>query len=377
MNAHVDPNAAHAIYSASSGKIWASEEGCTAAPEAIAKMRRVVPDEDSEHSLAGTAAHDELERCIGKLDGEFVDPATMPMQAVDPDHPAAFAVALMLSYIRKLPPGQMWVEQRVILTKDIWGRADIQHWHAETATLTIPDLKNGFLGVDAEDNEQTQIYAAASIYNHKLPAKWIRHVIVQPNDFRPVPSVKQHIQSADSLFQFATRIAAIPDGPKVFRAGSHCRDCPLFGVCEPTKDILAHLGTMMARGPSGDVPPAMIPIFMACKKPIEHFFEGLMKGGTKKALQGNIPPGMKLVTATRHRAWTDEAAAKQIVFDAKGIDGLNAPTPAQAEDMGIDVSELAKTPDGGPALAFDDDKRKPWAPKSAADMFKDVPGVGA
>ncbi|MGX9443918.1 DUF2800 domain-containing protein [Nitrobacteraceae bacterium UC4446_H13] len=370
MTVHIDPNAAHAVYSASSGHVWAAEDGCTASATAIAAMRRVVPEEESEEALAGTAAHDELERCIGSLNGEFVDPATMPIKPVDPDHPAAHGVALMISFIRQLPPGRMWVEQRVILTKDIWGRADIQHWHEESGTLTIPDLKNGFVGVDAEENEQTRIYAAASIYNHNLPVKWIRHAICQPNDFRPGPRVKQWVESADSLFRFAERVAAIPNGPLTFRAGQHCRDCPLFGTCEPTRDLLKQFAMCVATGT--DPTPEQIPLFLACKKPIDHFFEGLMKNGTKKALAGQIPPGMKLVTATKHRTWKSEAEARAVVFAAKGLDALKPPTPSQAEDMGIDVATLATKPDGGPALAFESDKRKPWAAKSAAEMFGSV-----
>lgn len=372
MNAQ--PQALHAIYSASSGHVWASETGCTASATAIAALRRVVPEEEREEAVAGTAAHDELERCIGSLDGELVDPATMPIQDPDPDHPAAFGVALMISYIRKLPPGRMWVEQRVRLTDDIWGRADIQHWHEETATLTIPDLKNGFVGVDAEENEQTRIYASAAIQMHKLPVKWIRHAIVQPNDFRPGPRVKQWVEPAESLAAFAERVSAIPNGPLTFRAGEHCRDCPLLGTCEPTKDLLKQFAACVATG----TPPtaAQIPLFLALKKPIDHFFESVLKNGTKKALAGDIPPGMGLFTATKHRAWKSEADARAAIIAQKGVEALKPPTPAQAEAMGIDIEGLADKPDGGPVLAFESDKRKPWTGgKSSAEMFKGIPGI--
>ena len=188
--------------------------------------------------------------------------------------------------------------------------------------------------------------------------------------------MKQWVESADSLFAFASHVAAIPRGPLTFvGVGEHCRDCPLFGRCEPSKDVLQHLGTMLAGGPSGDVQPAQIPLFLACKKPIDHFFEGLIKSGTKKALAGDIPPGMKLVTATKHRTWKSEADARAAVLAALGPDGLKPPTQAQAEDMGVPgVDELATRPEGGPALALDSDKRAPWVPKSAAEMFKDVVG---
>jgi hypothetical protein len=365
------PHTLHAVYSPSSAHRWME---CTASATAIAAMQRVIPDEDSEASEDGTDAHDELERVLGALNGEFVDPATMPILEVDRDHPAAFGVALMISYIRKLPPGQMWVEQRVRLTDQVWGRADIQHWHEESATLTIPDLKNGFVGVDAEENEQTRIYAAGSIATHGLPAKWIRHAIVQPNDYRPVPRVKQWVEPVETLREFAAHAAAIPGGPLTFKFGAHCRDCPLLGTCEPTRDVLAQFTTAVATGAAAT--GAQIPLFLAVKKPIDHFFEGLQKRGlkTEMARSGSVP-GMKIVTAIKQWAWLSEDAARDAVVSAKGIAALSPPTPAQAEAMGIDVAGLVYKPQGGPVLAYESDKRPVWSPKSSADMFAGIPGL--
>lgn len=368
MTAHVDPNAAHAVFSPSGAPTWTV---CTASAEAIAAMRRVVPEEEREESQDGTAGHDEIERRIGPLQGELVDPATMPIKDIDPEHAAAYGVALFVDFIRKLPPGRMWVEQRVILTKDIWGRADTIHWHEESLTLTIPDYKNGFVGVDP-DSEQLQIYAGAAMNTFGLKAKWVRLVVVQPNDFRPLPRIKQQIFPADEVLTQCAKWAAIPGSPKTFvGVGEHCRDCALFGTCEPSKDVLAHFGTMIAKGVEG-VPAEMIAKFTACKKPIDHFFEAMAKRGTKLATAGNVPPGMVLVTGTTRRAWKDEAAARAAVLAAKGVEALLPPTPAQVEEMGIDIEALADKLPGGPVLAMEGDKRKPWAPKSAAEMFAGV-----
>jgi hypothetical protein len=362
MSIHTDPNAAHAVYAPSSAHRWTV---CTASATAIAALGE---QEEGDEAREGTAAHDEIERILGQFNGQTVEPDAIreaSARLIDVDHPAAFGIALTLDYVAKLPRGRVWIEQRVALTDQIWGRCDIAHWHEESETLTIVDYKNGFVGVDAAENEQLRIYGAGSIYTYKLPAKWIRYAVIQPNDFRPgVPRVKQWIESADTLFAFAERTAAIPRGElKFVGVGEHCRDCPLFGMCEPSRDILSHLGTMMAGGPSGDVRPAQIPLFLACKKPIDHFFEGLIKAGTKKALAGDVPPGMKIVTATKHRTWKSEVDARAAVLAAKGVDALKPPTPAQAEEMGIDVATLATKPEGGPALAFESDKRPAWAPE--------------
>lgn len=359
----------HAIYAPSMGERWAAENGCTAAPFAIAQLPR---EEESDAAKAGTAAHEEIERCFGKLNGEIVDPATMPIKPVNPDHPSAYGIALMISYIRQLPPGRLWIEKHVELTKDIHGTPDVRHWEESTGVLTVPDFKNGFVGVDA-DTEQLKIYAAASVYTDNLPLRWARMVIVQPNDFRPVPRVKQHWVSAEELFAFAQRVAAIPAGPKEFRAGEHCAYCPVFGKCEATKDLLTQLGILMQHSPN-DLRADQVALVMAVKKPVTDWFSGVEKTWTKKALTGTIPAGMGLFTSVKHRAWKDEAKARAVILTAKGVDALKLPTPAQAEEMGIDIESLADKPEGAPVLAFAHDKRKPWAPKTAAEMFKGVTG---
>lgn len=355
MSINIDPNAAHAVYAPSSASRWTK---CTASATAIANLGE---QEEGDAAKKGTAAHEELERCLAGNEP-------------DADHPGAYGVALALDYLKQLPLGKMWVEQRVSLTEQIWGRCDVAHWHDETETLTIVDLKDGFVGVDAEENEQLRIYAAASIFTHKLPAKWIRYVIVQPNDFRPLPRVKQFVESVDVLMVFAEKTAAIPAGPLEFVAGEQCKYCPIFGRCKPTQDILAHLGAAMCLSPE-EVRPQQVAIFKAMEKPISDFFKSLDKIALKRALSGDVAPGMKVVTTTKHRSWKDEAAAREKVVNVLGESALELPTPAQAEKLGMakaDVAALADTPEGGPVLAFESDKRKPFAPKSAAEMFAGV-----
>jgi hypothetical protein len=333
---------------------------CTASAEAIAALGE---QEEGEEAAKGTAAHEEIERCLS-------DPA-QPLP-VNPAHPAAYGVALVLDFVRQLPSGRLWVEQRVKLTDRIWGRCDIAHWDDAAAVLTIVDYKNGFVNIEAEKNEQLMIYAAASIFTHQLPAKWVRLVVVQPNSFLPVPRVKQWITSAEDLYAFAQRAAAVPDGEKRFVAGEQCTYCPLFGRCPASRDVLARLQVAMVNAPA-DVPTAQVPIFMALKKPIEDWFKALDGAATKKALAGTVPPGMKLVTSQKHMAWKSEAAARDAIVAKLGVKALDPPTPAQAKAKGMpeeDIAALAERPPGGPALAFESDRRPPFIRPSAAEMFK-------
>lgn len=369
MTIHTDPNAAHAVYAPSSAHRWTV---CTASAEAIARLPE---QEEGEEAAKGTAAHSELERCIGALNGEFVDPATMTINPVDPDHPSAMGVARAINFFRQLPPGRVWIEQRVALTEQIWGRADLQHWHDESATFTTVDLKDGYVGVDA-DAEQIWVYDVAGMFTYNLPVKWFRNVICQENDFRPVPRVKQDVRAAEVIYEWAGKIASIPKGPKSFVAGEQCTYCPLFGMCEASRDLLSDIGALVAGlMRAQDVRPEQRALFMTSMKPITDAFKNADKAWTKSALAGDIPPGMGLFTGEKHRVWKDIKAAREAVIAKGGVDALEVPTPAQAEKLGVDVSELAETPPGGPVLAFANDKRKPWKPKTAAEMFANVPGV--
>jgi hypothetical protein len=376
MTIHTDPNAQHAIYAPSSAHRWVH---CTASAEAIARLPE---QEEGEEAAEGTAAHEEIERVLGPYDGGGLGwwlerPDTL-VNALDNDHPAAYGVALVLDYVRNLPPGVLWVEKRVALTEQIWGRCDVAHWYDEAAVLTIVDYKNGFVGVDAEENEQLRIYAAASMFTHNLPVKWIRYAVVQPNDFRPVPRVKQWFEPVETLYEWASKVAAIPRGPKSFVAGEQCTYCPLFGMCDASRDMLTNIGAVIAGLMQPDqIRPEQRKLFMACEKPVKDAFKNAENPWLKEALAKGAPDGLKVVEGQKHKAWKDETAARALIVERLGADALDLPTPAQAIERGIPedvVNTMAPRPPGGPVLAFANDKRPEFRRQSAAEMFKGVAG---
>ncbi|KRQ11640.1 hypothetical protein AOQ73_06075 [Bradyrhizobium pachyrhizi] len=371
MNAHTNITAAHAVYAPSSAHRWAMEGGCSASAEAIAHLGE---QEEGEEAAEGTAAHDEIERVLSPL----VEYGLAELDEQSREHPAAYGVALVFDYVRQLirpmsTGDKIWIEQRVRLTDQIWGRCDVAHWNASTAILTIIDYKNGYVGVDAEENEQLRIYAAGSIYTHNLPVKWVRYAVVQPNDFRPVPRVKQWFESAGSLFTFAQRVAAIPAGPKNFVAGEQCTYCPLFGKCPASRDILRDVAALVAGLMTPDqVTPAQRALFMACKKPIADAFKNAEKAWAKLQMSGNGSTDLKMVVSQTHRAWNNPVEARAAILAKLGTDGLDPPTPAQAIERGMDeatVNGLASKPEGAPVLAFANDKRPEYVRKSVSDMF--------
>lgn len=368
MTIHTDLTAAHAVYAPSSAHRWIE---CTASAEAIATLPE---EEEGEEAARGTAAHEEIERRLAPLARDL---KAEPRPA-DVEHPSAYGVALMVDYVRKLigsptVDDRLWIEQRVALTDQIWGRCDVSHWHAESRTLTIADYKDGFVGVDP-DAEQVRIYGAASMFTHNLPVKWIRYAVIQPNDFRPVPRVKQHVESVDSLYAWAEVVSNIPHRPKKFKAGEHCTYCPLFGRCDASRDILAQVSALVAGlMRAEEVAPEQRALFMACQKPIKDAFTKAEKIWLKEALAKDVPPpGLEIVLAQKHKAWKDEKAARALVVERLGVDALDLPTPAQAIERGIPediVNPMAPRPDGAPTLAFANDKRPKYRRKTVEQMF--------
>jgi hypothetical protein len=369
------PVAAHAVYAPSSAHRWIY---CSASAEAISYLP---PQEEEEGSASaiGTEAHDEIDRILGPYGGDgfgfwLEHPNTM-IEPIDYYHHAAFGIALVIDFVRHLPPGVLWIEQRVRLTDQIWGRCDVCHWDETTGILTIIDYKNGMRAVDAEENEQLRIYAAGSMFTHHLPVEFIRYVVVQPNDWRPfVPRVKQWHEPVAALYAWATHVATIPTGPKTFEAGEHCRDCPLFGHCPASTDAISNVAALI-RGlvQPAEVRPEQVAMFLAMAKPIEDAFKSFRKFHEKKALKASVaPPAMRLVETVKHRAWIDAPAAKKAFAEKFGALALDLPTVAQAEALGFDVGPYSDKPKGVPALAFEHDKRKTWVEKTGADMFASV-----
>ena len=355
---------AHATYAPSSAKRWMN---CTASAMAISKIGE---QEEGEEAQVGTAAHDEIDRVLGHMNGLMWSQRNC-ITTPNPNHPAIEGIELFLDYVSQLGVGRVWVEQRVTLTEQIWGRCDFAHWDESTGILTIVDYKNGYVPVEAS-SEQLSVYAAAIIYTMQLHGvRWVRLAVVQPHDWRPVPRVKQKVISADELYQFALKAAAIPDGPKSFKAGEHCRYCPLFGRCDASRDLLEQLAVVMQH-PANKVPPSMIEPMLLCRKPVEDWFKGLSAYGAKLAQKGIDVPGMVIVEGQKHRVWNDPVEARKLVIEKLGVDALDLPSPAQVESKGVDVTDLAHRPEGGPALAFASDTRPRFKRKTAEEMFAGV-----
>lgn len=198
------------------------------------------PDEGSEHSRRGTAAHEGLELCLTK-DGytpSFLVGKTMG-NGVTLDQDDANAIQTAVNYVKSLHedaakhrlPFQIFVEEKLQIGKylggrdDIYGTADILFFFGNT--LELIDYKHGYTHVEVLRCLQLILYAIgamAKAYDPKTKRVTLRKVkmtIIQPRGQDKTNPIRSWEVEPDDLFIWAEKLTAAaaatdkPDAPLI------------------------------------------------------------------------------------------------------------------------------------------------------------------
>ncbi len=184
-------------------------------------------------------------------------------------------------------------------------RANIVHVH---------DLKSGFKVVEADDNEQLQVYGhgAVSHFSLKNTSKnpvQLRGSIVQP-------ALGQTL--TDGYFfddRFFERIEEHFD-PDKFVVGTHCADCAVKTVC---KKFRAELKKFL-RPEYADYTIARdadYPELLAMAKPAIKFFEEVHSGAFAYLQVGGKIPKWQIGRRGGHRAWNQGTTVEKLIQKLK------------------------------------------------------------
>lgn len=256
--------------------------------------------------------------------------------------------------------------------------------------IDVVDHKNGYILVEAKDNDQLKQYAM--LVAHEYPeAEGVTVTISQPN----APHIEGLIRSESftidelRLYEIRTKEAAEATS-KVnapLRAGDWCLWCPAKTRC-PAYDamMLEEAGADFAE----DEPPAQLPTPVSTEElarkmnwvPVIEAWVGNIKADIQRELEnGNLVPGWKLVRGRSKRRWLNMVAVQE-KMDEIGIEAaelLLAPklkSPAQMEKLGIGrpqrklvksaVQELAFMPNGALTIA------PLYDPREAASALDDA-----
>lgn len=356
--------AEHAKFSFSAAHRWME---CPGSIEACAGL----PGTSSWQADLGTKLH-------GIAAAVLEGTATNLMDDLSNEH--AGIVTSYVDYVRDLssaPLSKLLVEQRVALSRDMWGTCDaivIQPY-----VLHIVDFKTGSQRVDAVGNAQLLGYAAAALNEFNVmpspvchsvpPVDVCMHIVQSSLDWVdtwtvPVATVHEFVKKMN-----AAAAKACAPSPSYFPSAKACQWCPARESCRPraefnvrmaVEDFALAAPATLSAAELADILP-QVPQILSWATSVQSY-------ATSLAIKGERLKGYKLVQTGGARKWRDGAQAIQALIGA-GVPILAA---QKVSPIGIgDAEQLLgkkhavftdQTVRGEikPSLVPNSDRRKEW-----------------
>lgn len=404
--------AEHATFSPSAAERWMNSPGCWQAEQGL-------PDEPSPYAALGTFAHAVAEVMLrgATFKTAFAKVRTTPVAPEggisDADRiEMAPALAIYEKHCRaimiKAPDWQ--AERQVHLNRlvggddDCWGTADFMAYSEAEETLYVSDLKYGAgVVVEAQDNPQLKIYAAAALGELQAQGKSAKHVVTSIVQPRVSATPKTAEYTAMELMDFGLdvldAIAACkePNAPCV--PGPWVRFCKAKGACKELREqALSAASAEFATTSEGqlrdpaDLTNDQLGELLAKGEYLAMWLDTVRKEAFERAAAGKgCAKGFKLVNKRATRVWVKDAAAtiralrKDLPDNVKPKDFYvqKFMSPAQVEKtfgkavLGDKAAKLVQSVSSGMSLVPESDKRPAVAMLGAADEFKSIPNDNA
>lgn len=365
---------------------------CTASPGFINRNADKLPRDQSDYADEGIEAHNHAAKALevyGLYDYDVIKDETMR------GHVQGY-VEFVLA---KLEPGdELLVERRFPLFYMPKRNGIVDAGILRPGRIIVNDYKNGFITVDAVENEQMAIYAR-NFVEHLLKRgdKISEDTVVEMNIYQPKEEqpVKNWTVTLAELYQFCERIARTaseillnPDGGVFYpEEDTVCRFCDAKPIC--TTRAAALLGEL----PGDVVPEAKVSIvpretkvgfpavesltleqvskLLTVRQDLKKWLDEVSEYGRALALEQGIKvPGFKVVEGKSNRQWRDEKEAEHVLGYRLTKDEIyprSMISPAQAETLLKKknlttrlenmLSKVIIKPQGGQTLVPDSDPR--------------------
>lgn len=379
---------AHAQLSPSSAVRWMSCPGSV-------RMCEGIPDTSSDASLEGTMMHTVSAHCLTRgTDAAGYVGVTDAETGLILQAEQAQVIQTYVDTVRDIcetTGGKLLVEQRL----SIWhmtGEEDA-HGTADAVIMTMDELividaKFGRgVAVEAEENPQLMMYAAAAYVEHELAYdfKRVRMMIVQPRLNAspewtiPVADLNEFMEEV----QVSAELTRQPDAPLVVSAKG-CQWCRAKATCPAiTNQIMDDFDDVVPE----TADERDLARIMANADMIEKWVKAVRAEVERRLLAGEPVHGYKLVQGKKgNRQWADPDAAEETLksmrikhdqmYDYKLASPTSIEKLAKAGDVGprqwTKIQDLITQSEGQPSVAPESDKRPALVTSATASDFDDV-----
>lgn len=355
-----------------------------------------LPDETSEYSSEGTAAHEVRERCL--RDG--LDVQDFVGEWIEAD---GLRFEVTADWVHYLQPGIDRIREAKGFTWIFEHRTEMDPWipggfgtldagGISKDLIIIDDLKFGRgVVVDAERNKQLMIYALGFWQNYARTRTKATRFLLRIDQPRVAGKGDEWYVELDELLAFAEELEAAvkrtldPNAP-LNPGAKQCQFCKAAKSmrCE-TLDafVLELLGLvpedldkLFKEKPELIATDTMTPerrsYVLTHASMISSWLNTLRSSALHDAVQGDPVPGFKAVATQGDRAWSSEQQAEEF-FKGKVPDkdmyNRKLKSPAQMELVvgtrnWTKAQDLITRPEGAPALVPESDKRPALLPLS-------------
>jgi len=359
------------------------------------RMCEGIPDTSSDASLEGTMMHTVSAHCLTRgTDAAGYVGVTDAETGLILQAEQAQAIQTYVDTVRdivKTTGGELLVEQRL----SIWhmtGEEDA-HGTADAVIMTMDELividaKFGRgVAVDAEENPQLMMYAAAALVEHELAYDFerVRMMIVQPR-LNAMPEWTLDVFEMNDFMvkvQLMAELTRQPDAP-LMPSAKGCQWCRAKATCPAiTKTVMDDFDTVVPE----TADERDLARIMANADMIEKWVKAVRAEVERRLLAGEPVHGYKLVQGKKgNRQWADPDAAEETLksmrikhdqmYDYKLASPTSIEKLAKAGDVGprqwTKIQDLITQSEGQPSVAPESDKRPALVTSATASDFDDV-----